>query len=60
MPVPLDEPAAVVLDDQRVLLVGGFDFVNDLPTASAELFTPVVNDVIFADGFEQPTRSAQK
>ena len=55
MPVPLDEPAAVVLDDQRVLLVGGFDFVNDLPTASAEFFTPDVNDRIFADGFDTPS-----
>lgn len=55
MPVPLDEPAAVVLDDQRVLLLGGFDFENDLPTASAEYFTPDVDDTIFADGFEVPS-----
>jgi galactose oxidase-like protein/Kelch motif protein len=53
LPVPLDEPAAVVLDDQRVLLLGGFDFKNDLPTASAEYFTPAVSDVLFADGFEE-------
>ena len=52
MPVPLDEPAAVVLDDQRVLLVGGFDFDNDLPTASAEVFTPNIADAIFANGFD--------
>jgi hypothetical protein len=52
MVVPLDEPAAVVLQDQRVLLVGGFDFDNDLPTASAEFFTPSVADAIFADGFD--------
>ena len=52
LPVPLDEPAAVVLDDERVLLLGGFDFDNDLPTASAEYFTPTVDDGIFADGFD--------
>jgi hypothetical protein len=52
MPVPLDEPAAVVLEDQRVLLFGGFDFDNDLPTASAEYFTPSVIDGVFANGFD--------
>ncbi|HKE49219.1 MAG TPA: kelch repeat-containing protein [Rhodanobacteraceae bacterium] len=57
MPVPLDEPVPVVLDDRRVLLVGGFDFDNDLPTASAEFFVPDVNDTIFADGFETPSRA---
>jgi galactose oxidase-like protein/Kelch motif protein len=56
MPVPLDEPAAVVLDDQRVLLLGGFDFDNDLPTASAEYFTAAVSDAIFADGFDALAR----
>lgn len=52
MVVPLDEPAAVVLQDQRVLLVGGFDFDNDLPTASAEFFRPDVADAVFANGFD--------
>lgn len=52
MIVPLDEPAAVVLHDQRVLLVGGFDFEKDLPTATAEVFTPNAVDGIFADGFD--------
>ena len=60
MPVPLDEPAAVVMQDQRVLLVGGFDFDNDLPTASAEVFTPSVQDAIFADGFDTPSRGMPK
>ena len=56
--VPTDEPVAVVLADRRILLTGGFAFagdtVGDLPSATAQLFTPAVTDVIFVDGFDAP------
>jgi N-acetylneuraminic acid mutarotase len=52
MPAPLDEPVAVVLADHRVLVAGGFNEAEDLPTATAEVFTPNGSDLLFADGFD--------
>ncbi|MGH8171749.1 MAG: Kelch repeat-containing protein [Rhodanobacteraceae bacterium] len=52
----LDEPVAVVLNDHRVLLVGGFDEIDDLPTATAEVFIPNVADEVFSNGFEPAAR----
>jgi hypothetical protein len=54
--VSRDEPVAVTLPGGRVLLAGGWAFagdtVGDLPTEHAEVFTPALQDAIFADGFE--------
>jgi hypothetical protein len=47
---------AVRLQDDRVMLAGGWAGVEDVPTAHAELFVPQAgDDRIFADGFELPS-----
>jgi hypothetical protein len=59
MAVPRYDSTPITLVDGRILLAGGWAFAGDafgdMPTASAELFVPDVEDAIFADGFDPAT-----
>lgn len=56
MVTPRSHGRANRLADGSVLFAGGWAGEEDLPTANAELFVPVLDDTIFVDGFELPTR----
>lgn len=60
MLVPSYDAHPATLADGSILLAGGWQFagetVGDMPGAGAERFVPVVDDVIFADGFERSPR----
>lgn len=59
MAVPRYEATPVTLADGSILLAGGWAFagdtVGDMPTAAAERFVPEFADLVFADGFDDPS-----